>query len=80
MNTGSQISLQDSLLGPETSILWIVNDGSRQRDDREEAGLLVTEESRLYSSFSLSVNGRTLSSMVKLVRKTPEIWSITYRN
>lgn len=50
------------LLGPEISRLWMVSEGSRQRDDRTEAGLFVTDESSLYRSFSSFVCGRTLSS------------------
>jgi hypothetical protein len=50
------------LFGPDISTLWMVKEGSLHLDERRVAGLWVTSESSLYSSFSSDVCGRTLSS------------------
>ena len=56
---------QDVLLGPETSTLWTVKEGSRQRDAREVAGVFVMFDKTSYSCFSSSESDRTLSSATK---------------
>jgi len=50
------------LFGPDISMLWMVKEGSLHLEERRVAGLWVTSESSLYSSFSSDVCGRTLSS------------------
>lgn len=50
------------LFGPDISTLWTVKDGSLHLDERRAAGLCVTSESSLYSSFSSDVCERTRSS------------------
>ena len=50
-------------LGPEISMLWIVIEGSRQQDERTDAGFWVTADNSSYNSFSSAVCGRTLSSI-----------------
>lgn len=52
------------LLGPDTSILCIVMDGSRHRDASAAAGRCVTPDRRLYNCCSSSVGGRTSLSEV----------------
>jgi hypothetical protein len=50
------------LLGPETWMLWTVNEGSRHFDDRDSVDRFVIEAIRSYSPDSSSVRGRTCSS------------------
>jgi len=51
------------LCGPDPRTLWIVNEGSRQRDLREAAESWVTDSNRRKSPASSSSSGRTLSSV-----------------
>jgi hypothetical protein len=51
------------LCGPDPRTLWIVNEGSRQRDLSEAAESWVTDSNRRKSPTSSSSSGRTLSSV-----------------
>ena len=53
------------LCGPEPRTLWIVSEGSRQRDVSEAAERCVTASSRRKSAASSSSCGLTLSSASK---------------
>ena len=53
------------LWGPDPRTLWIVNEGSRQRDLSEAAESWVTDSNRRNSTTSSSSRGRTLSSVVQ---------------
>ena len=44
-------------------MLWIVIEGSRQRDERSDAGSWVISDNNLYNRFSSAVCGRTRSSV-----------------